>query len=175
MMRIPYSRLACSDTILFATRGGQIHAFNLPLGGCPISIWSHPNSLGEINSTQPSADLDGNAGASVAEHAEPPTKKQRLDSAAKPEEDGEQKEDDGEGTVTGNSKPQGKRGQNTKNHKRGSKAHRASISRRQDFHIITLLATTKDGKHVVAVSGHDKALRVFSHDGAGNLTEQSKR
>ncbi|KAL1899651.1 tRNA (guanine-N(7)-)-methyltransferase non-catalytic subunit trm82 [Ceratocystis pirilliformis] len=45
----------------------------------------------------------------------------------------------------------------------------------QDKPIITLLSVTSDGKHVVAVSGHDKAIWVFEHDGRGKLMQSSKR
>ncbi len=37
------------------------------------------------------------------------------------------------------------------------------------------LYTTTDGRHLVAITGSDKTIWVFEHDGAGNLKQLSQR
>jgi tRNA (guanine-N(7)-)-methyltransferase subunit TRM82 len=37
------------------------------------------------------------------------------------------------------------------------------------------LYTTSDGRHLVAITGSDKTIWVFEHDGAGNLKQLSQR
>ncbi len=40
---------------------------------------------------------------------------------------------------------------------------------------VVLLTATEDGSHVIAVTGQDKTLWVFEHDGKGSLKEVSQR
>jgi len=44
-----------------------------------------------------------------------------------------------------------------------------------DIPMVQCLSVTNDGKHVVAVTGSDKVIWVFDHDGNGKLTVQSQR
>lgn len=44
-----------------------------------------------------------------------------------------------------------------------------------DRPVVTHLASTASGGHVVAVTGHDKTLWVLAHDGAGGLAQLSRR
>ncbi|KAJ3472512.1 hypothetical protein NLG97_g10928 [Lecanicillium saksenae] len=64
---------------------------------------------------------------------------------------------------------------NSKPKKTRAKDQRKKPNPVPDRPVIIQLATSPTGNYVVAVSGNDKAVWVFSHDGEGHLTELSKR
>lgn len=48
-------------------------------------------------------------------------------------------------------------------------------AQQSELPFVILLAATEDGNHLVAVTGQDKTIWVFEHDGKGNLKELSQR
>ncbi|KAL5612400.1 hypothetical protein BROUX41_000073 [Berkeleyomyces rouxiae] len=177
--KLPYSNLSCfrSNGIVFAVRGGQIVSFR-ESGGPSISKWTHPDQLkaAEPESAPPkriSADMEGSENTednqAGQENSERSTKRQRTE---EPEAKGLESTGEPENTQdkaveipqSGASKEQKK-----------SKKNKSQAVVKADRAIITLLSVTLDGRHVIAVSGHDKAVWVFEHDGKGVLTRSSKR
>lgn len=167
-MKVPYSCVASHAELLFASRGGQIQVFNLE-GGAPLSTWNHPEADKEASATKKAHD--GSEEQPLLEpDNQPPQKRQRL------EEDTDENEDDAPAQEMAgervNEQAQIAKKKSKKDHAR---VNRDPISKRPDVHIIVLLSVSRDGKYVAAVSGHDKTLWVFDHDGNGGLKESSRR
>ncbi|RDA94388.1 hypothetical protein CP533_2241 [Ophiocordyceps camponoti-saundersi (nom. inval.)] len=148
MLKIPYNRLHARGDVLFAARSGRIHSFSLK-DGKHISTWQHPDHKTAQRDSEP-----------------PPAKRQRRDDNDDVDDDVE----DGtsarieEGDVA-------KGGEKTKS---GS-ANGRPVARVPDRAVVTQLTSSLDGRYVVAVSGHDKIIWVFEHDGKGNLKQLSQR
>ncbi|SPN97112.1 related to tRNA-methyltransferase [Cephalotrichum gorgonifer] len=173
-MRIPYNCVATHGDILFASRGGQIQSFKLQ-GGPALSTWSHPEADREAAASVELAKAGSGeipqaarAESSTAED-ERPAKRQRAEPGPEVETSAvPQKGEVGE-----------KSGQKGKGNKRDDGAHPVSGrnpgSKQPDTHVIILLQASADGRHIIAVSGQDKTLWVFEHDGNGTLKESSRR
>jgi len=170
-MKIPYNQVHINGTVLFAARSGRIHSFSLP-GGKLIAAWHHPDvekvsKAIESNraAETPSLVIEASTEVSTPQTPQddddgPPAKRQKTAveedvSASKPAEE----------TST---KKGGKKAKDRKKDK-------PRVSRVPDRPIVTHLTSTPDGKHVLAVTGHDKTIWVFEHDGKGNLTPISQR
>ncbi|KFG80485.1 tRNA methyltransferase [Metarhizium anisopliae] len=154
---IPYNRVQTIGNILFATRGGKIHSFNLS-DHKHISTWQHPDvekqSIAGDSQTQLESETKTPTNAENApetEQSEPPAKRQKVA--------------EGDLNISGG-KGKGK----SDNH--GDKSR---MGRVVDRPLITLLTCTDDGKHLIAVSGHDKSVWVFEHDGEGQIIQLSQR
>ncbi|KAI1021769.1 hypothetical protein LB505_009039 [Fusarium chuoi] len=74
-------------------------------------------------------------------------------------------------------KSEGKKkgGKKSKNRQNQQRAKDHNISRVPDRPVITHLTSTLDGSHILAITGHDKAIWVFENDGKGSLNQISKR
>jgi len=46
---------------------------------------------------------------------------------------------------------------------------------KQEAPAVIALASTRRGDHVIVVTGEDKSIRVFEHDGRGQLRQISQR
>ncbi|OAA43058.1 Quinoprotein amine dehydrogenase [Cordyceps fumosorosea ARSEF 2679] len=162
-MKIPYNCLHTHRNVLFAARGGKIHTFNL-LDGAHIARWQHPElqtcivaDVEASSAVEPGQQDADDAVVADEEAQQPPSKRQKVTTG-----DGGHQSNDAE-------------------EKAGGKKARAKEQRKPkpipvpDRPTIIQLATTSDGSHLVAVSSHDKAVWVFKHDGAGQLTQLSKR
>lgn len=184
-MKIPYNGLHVSGDVIFAARGGKIHTFNLD--GTHISTWKHPDvekvdaaSRAIIaQTTEPEKPVSEESPAVEAvDNDEPPAKRQKLqstkdeskggESEAAPETNIAEKGADGKGK--GKSEKKSKNKQN--NGPRNKEHH---ISRVPDRPVITHMTSTADGAHLLAITGHDKVIWVFEHDGKGQLTQLSQR
>ena len=161
LIKVPYNRVHVVGDVLFASRGGQIHAFGLS-DSKYISSWKHPDvdkAVAKVEEVSPT-EGEGIVDAPAQEGSEPPAKRQKVDD-----------ETPQDATQGGKGKRKGKKqGGRSDTHAESSRMKAVS-----DRPIVTLLASTTDGKHIVAVSGHDKAIWVFAHDGQGNLTQLSQR
>lgn len=156
-MKFPYNRTHVNGDVLFAARGGKIHTFKLSDGSF-ISTWKHPG-LENLNQKAPaSTETQPEAEAAVTESApassppdqnEPPTKRQKVDT-----------DKAANGTQKANK------------HHRGNDSRFGTVP---DRPVVSQITTTVDGSYVIAVSGHDKSIWVFEHDGEGHLTVLSKR
>ena len=180
-MKIPYNVVHISGDILFAARGGKIHSFNLD--GTHISTWKHPDvekvaaavkaAVTEAAETEKSAVKDTEM-AEAADLDEPPAKRQKTVDAEDVTKDNENKEitetTAAEKNVAGQQK--GKGGKNARNRQPKKENF---ISRVPDRPVITHMTSTEDGRHLLAISGHDKIIWVFEHGGKGQLTQLSQR
>ncbi|KAH7329324.1 hypothetical protein B0I35DRAFT_473939 [Stachybotrys elegans] len=177
-MKIPYNRLHVHRDIVFAARGGKIHTFSLQ-DGRHISTWQHPDVEKVAKAIESNAKAE--AEAAEKEHAlaahqvagptpeedEPPAKKQKLASGAESEVQPEEPENDA-------AKPKSNGKKDKKKGKQGGENKR-TVSRVPDRPVITHLTSDAEGKSLVAVTGHDKNIWVFDHDGEGNITQFSQR
>ncbi|RSL84541.1 hypothetical protein CEP51_003854 [Fusarium floridanum] len=176
-MKIPYNVVHVSGSVLFAARGGKIHSFSLD-DGAHISTWKHPDvdkvdaAVKAISDEASSEKPVGQETAVVEGEGsdEPPAKRQRVeepkDEAVKETEQTEDPDKQASGKKKG-----GKKSKN-RNQPRNKEQN---ISRVPDRPVVTHLTSTSDGSHVLAITGHDKAIWVFENDGKGNLTQISKR
>lgn len=163
-MKIPYNCLHTHGSVLFAARGGKIHTFNLPEGN-HIATWKHPeldaSSAVVRRGTVPEVVKEmenavGEDDSAMVDETEPPAKRQKVTEEG---ENGNEKESKA-------SNKNGEKGKDKKPHKTAPVPDRP---------VIIQLITTADGSHLVAVSGNDKAIWVFAHDGNGQLTQLSQR
>ncbi|EEU46443.1 uncharacterized protein NECHADRAFT_79056 [Fusarium vanettenii 77-13-4] len=175
-MKIPYNVVHVSGSVLFAARGGKIHSFSLD-DGAHLSTWKHPDvdkvdAAVKAISDEASSEKPVSQEPTVAEgeaNDEPPAKRQKVEEP-KDEAVKETEQEDPDKQASGKKKG-GKKSKN-RNQPR-NKEH--NISRVPDRPVITHLTSTSDGSHVLAITGHDKAIWVFENDGKGNLTQLSKR
>lgn len=177
-MKTPYSHVHALGDYIFAARGGGVHTFNV-VTGSHISSWIHPDTEKQAANTAENAaptvpeeakeDVDMEPAPPASE--EPPAKRQRLDEAgeAKDTEEGEVDVNAAEDQEKGSKK----KGKKAKNRARGGENHRSAQGPERP--IVVLITSTENGKHVIAVSGHDKVIWVFEHDGEGKLKQLSQR
>ncbi|ROT37300.1 hypothetical protein SODALDRAFT_334394 [Sodiomyces alkalinus F11] len=195
-MKLPYNRLKPCGRVLFAAKGGKIHSFSLH-DGSHISTWKHPDveRLVEAQAqSQPEAESNLSAVAATLTSAQeedyeesddnngPPAKRQRLTDDLEP---GQSKDDDNtvmdmdEPASGDESKETGPKSRRQKKRARRDRKTgpnlRHGYGKVPDQPIITQMAVTSTGSHLLATSGHDKTIWVFEHDGNGTLTQLSQR
>ncbi|KAH6964180.1 hypothetical protein DER45DRAFT_555760 [Fusarium avenaceum] len=182
-MKIPYNVVHVSGNVLFAARGGKIHSFSLQ-DGSHLSTWKHPDvdkvdaavkSLsGDVSSDKPVGQ--DTAVAEGEEDDGPPAKRQRTEEPKDemtPAEPNAQEETKDAGDAKSEGKKKG--GKKSKDRRNQQKTKDHNISRVPDRPVITHLISSSDDSHIVAISGHDKAIWVFENDGKGSLIQLSKR
>ncbi|KAG6158665.1 hypothetical protein E4U37_005354 [Claviceps purpurea] len=188
---IPFNRVQTTRNILFATRGGKIHSFNLS-DTKHLSTWYHPDVEKFANASQPqqkdskprnddnTATVAVAASEADAEASEPPAKRQktaeREDTAnaalnSSTAEKGKVERAEEKNGANQQGKRKGKKQSKGPSHGDNSRMGKVVVDRP----VITLMTCTSDGSHLVAVSGHDKAIWVFEHNGEGVLTQLSQR
>ncbi|KAI1208805.1 uncharacterized protein F4807DRAFT_134641 [Annulohypoxylon truncatum] len=171
-MNIPYQCLSQlgQGSILCAAKGTSIHTFDLNSGPSILSSWTHPLAKkagngkphkDEKGTTQKGQDPD------EKESGQRPSKKRKLSSDEKPDIKGEDDQADA-GIVEPAASSDGKK-------QKKQKQKSESRAQQPELPFVTLLTTTEDGSHVVAVTGQDKAIWIFEHDGKGGLKELSQR
>ncbi|KAK7421962.1 tRNA (guanine-N(7)-)-methyltransferase non-catalytic subunit trm82 [Neonectria punicea] len=187
-MKIPYNVLHVSGNVLFAARGGKIHSFSLD-DGIYLSTWKHldvdkvdaavKTTADEVASKTPATSAP--EAAEGGDGDEPPAKRQRVeepkDDADKPAGE-ESAQASNAAEVTGEKNNKGKanqKGKKNKNKQNNQSRKDAQISKVPDRPVITHLTSTGDGAHLLAITGHDKAIWVFEHDGKGQLAQLSRR
>lgn len=174
-MKIPYNQALVLGDVVFAARSGWIESFNL-LDGSFISVWKHPDA-GKFGSSPSLADSKAAVEDEVAKDedtVEPPTKRQKTSedegvSASKASEVVQMEEP----SADLKDKVQGKKAKSKDQTTAPSRSSQQAGA--PDRPVVVQLTSTSDGKHVIATTGHDKAIWVFEHDGAGQLKELSKR
>ncbi|KAK0618140.1 hypothetical protein B0T17DRAFT_618768 [Bombardia bombarda] len=150
-MAVPYHVLKVCGEVVFAARGSTIYSFNSSLE-C-ISAWKCD--------VKPKA-VTGGWGAEPSPAAEgPPAKRRRVaaDQAPAVEE--------------GQAAPESETPEKGNRRKKGSNF--VQKSKPSDRPFVQGLYNTSDGCHLVAITGSDKTIWVFEHDGAGHLTQLSQR
>ncbi|KAI0898344.1 hypothetical protein F4806DRAFT_507258 [Annulohypoxylon nitens] len=186
-MNIPYqcvSQLGQSS-IICAAKGTSIYTFDLDafyntkLGASKLCSWTHP-LVRKAENSEPQEKIDNEneitqegQDPDEQESGQPSPKKRKLSSDEKPDVSGENSQADS-GTVE---PPLSGDGIKKEKEKQKQKQKQKSEPRVQqpEFPFVILLAATEDGSHLVAVTGQDKTIWVFEHDGKGTLKELSQR
>ncbi|KAI3328406.1 hypothetical protein F4824DRAFT_483547 [Ustulina deusta] len=155
------SRLG-GTTLFCAARGCSIQTFDLGASPPqPVFSWTHPSlrQAGKANQTQEAhGGLDGEGQTGQ----QPPSKRRKLVS-----------DDVGSniGTEAGQEMPDA-----PANGEKSQKNRKTKWTPpKPELPFVVLLTATEDGSHVIAVTGQDKTLWVFEHDGKGSLKEVSQR
>ncbi|KAK1636716.1 WD repeat domain-containing protein [Colletotrichum phormii] len=192
-MKVPYNCLEPAGNVVFAARGGKIHSFSLE-DGAHISTWKHPDVEKAVAAAASAAaakvEIEVSSGVPTPSNPandddEPPAKRQRVESGKEDKAEVQEEAKDVDAMVV-DSEPQKAehqkrdRRKGTKNMRRnnrdGQQNNRGTaFARVPDYPVITIMTTTSNGSHLLAISGHDKSLWVFEHDGKGNLKELSQR
>lgn len=154
-MKTPYNQLNSHGEIVFAARAGKIHTFNL-LDGSHISSWKHPEA-DAVNTK----DVVEVVGEEADEESAPPAKRQKKS------------EDDEDETATPAKDTAPPKHNSGKQKSRRGKAPQRNFV--PDTPVITHLASTSNGSHLVVITGHDKTIWVLEHDGNGHLKQLSSR
>ncbi|KAH7170646.1 hypothetical protein EDB81DRAFT_876668 [Dactylonectria macrodidyma] len=190
-MKIPYNVLHISGNVLFAARGGKLHSFDLN-DGTHLSTWKHLD-VDKVNAAVKTIAEEAEKKSPVAsalgdaeggDNDEPPAKRQRTEEPKQQDKEQDNTTVDHEGsqdnTTEGSEekKAEGKsnqKGKKSKNKQQHQSRKDNQISRVPDRPVITHLTSTADGAHVLAITGHDKVIWVFEHDGKGQLTQLCQR
>ncbi|KAK0754212.1 hypothetical protein B0T18DRAFT_424635 [Schizothecium vesticola] len=161
-MSRPYHLLAVCGNFVFAASGSDIYSLNSNLE--QLSSWKHPVRQ-EKGVVDPSlAPQESPAPDSPAPEG-PPTKRRRVEEPSQEPE-----------TTNGNgadAEPQTQKGR--RRLKKEKKAAQKPTNPPQERPFVQSLLATTDGRHIVAITGSDKTIWVFEHDGAGHLTQLSQR
>ncbi len=102
----------------------------------------------------------------------PPAKRQKTDADANGSQNGQDQDaENGDGSASNHK---------TKTHGRGKDEKDTpktypTVSPLSARPIVVLMTPSSEGKHLVVLTGHDKAVFVLEHVGEGNLKELSKR
>ncbi len=148
----------CGD-ILIAASISRLDSFSLE-DGSRLSSWTYPtpgNGQKDKQTTLPRSE--GNLNLLETQHSlmdaahdnGPPAKRRKLSGS-----------DDGQIVADG--------------HFESKKIKQSdAVARRLEAPAFMALTSTKDGKHVIAVTGEDKSISVYEHDGRGQLHHISRR
>lgn len=178
-MKIPYHGLLVSGDVLLAARGCNLHTFSIK-DGSHLFTWKYPSLRKDERSDATPARENGSSVPTPmscdAENPDgedgdsgPPPKRRKVENS----EEVEQEEPDQEMGQEGDEKHPSRRSKRRAKKKKSQALH--PIQRPAEPPMIQCLTATTDGKHVVAVTGSDKTIWVFEHDGAGNLVQLSQR
>lgn len=170
-MKVPYQLLQVSGDCIITARGSNLHTFNLH-DGAHLFSWRHPwvksdekggnlvsraeNGASASTQNQPTSNAAHGSGEG------PPSKRVKLDEAGRDSPSEEVPVDIQEETGGPHSA-------------KASKIRNGQSSKAEDRPVINVLACTPDGCHVVTVTGVEKTIRVFEHDGIGKLKMLSER
>ncbi|KAI0889952.1 uncharacterized protein GGS22DRAFT_6580 [Annulohypoxylon maeteangense] len=171
-MNLPYQCLyqLGQTSVLCAAKGTRIHTFDLSSGGSFLSSWTHPlSNKAEKDEPLKNEEITTQEGQDPAEQesGQRPSKKRKLSSDEKSDVQG------GNGQADAGTAEPAASGDGKKQKKQKQKSE--SRAQQPELPFVALLTATEDGSHVVAVTGQDKAIWVFEHDGKGTLKELSQR
>ncbi|ETS86589.1 hypothetical protein PFICI_00417 [Pestalotiopsis fici W106-1] len=167
-MSLPYQCVTTlgQDGIVASARGTAIFTFSPK--GILVSSWEHPATQHKNTTTGDSPAEDNvEQAAEEPEEGSSPTKRRKVETVTGVEavaaSSGEGSEQQAQVEVQGEEQKRTKKGR-----------HLNKLSPADQPHI-NLLRTTSNGSHLIVVTGTDKAVWVFEHDGEGKLTELSQR
>ncbi|RYC62844.1 hypothetical protein CHU98_g3360 [Xylaria longipes] len=164
-MSLPFqclSPLGWSPKIFCAAKGCSIQTFDLGAGSQPLFSWTHPSVKQAENATQAKETTHGGLESEGQTEQQPPSKRRKL---------GPDNAEFNAETEAGQGAPDAP----TNGEKNQKKGKAKSTPPKPEAPLVVLLTATSDGSHVIAVTGQDKTLWVFEHDGKGSLTEVSRR
>ncbi|PVH88513.1 hypothetical protein DL98DRAFT_648623 [Cadophora sp. DSE1049] len=176
--QMPYQCMVACGNILAAARGSSIDSFNLENGSL-LSTWTCPASQDTIDKEKPStikgqkkAETPNSvttAEADIQAEDGPPAKKRKLSS-----ENVEAKVEELSTSTSNNKQEQ----QDGKKKKQKQNNRSEAVASGLQAPAVIALAATKDGRHVIAVTGEDKSIRVFEsieEGGSHRLQHLSQR
>ncbi|KAH6709550.1 guanine-N(7)--methyltransferase subunit trm82 [Leptodontidium sp. MPI-SDFR-AT-0119] len=156
--QMPYQCMVACGDILVAARGSSIDSFNVETGSL-LSSWTCPASQEAKKKKIPAAEtqkkeeikspITPSEGGGGEENG-PPTKKRKLSS-----ENIEAKSDETSTPKTTQEQQDGKKKKQKQNNRSDAVASGLQAP------AVIALAVTKDGRHVIAVTGEDKSIRMF--------------
>ncbi|KAK1829834.1 hypothetical protein QBC39DRAFT_412460 [Podospora conica] len=164
-MSRPYHLLAVCGNFVFAASGSDIYSLNSNLE--QLSSWQHPVRQ-EKEAVDPSPAAQESPAPDSPAPEGPPAKRRRVE---EPSQD-EPETANGNG-VDADPQPQTQKGR--RRLKKEKKALQKPTNPPQERPFVQSLLATTDGRHIVAITGSDKTIWVFEHDGAGHLTQLSQR
>ncbi len=161
-MRAPYHTLTACRGIVLAGQGGNIVSFRSD--GSRLSTWKHPVSALTLD-PEPEEGPKATTEAQQASRS-PPAKRRRIDNTRTKDE----------GLTTSEEPVQS----TEKSHEAGQKRKKGrgiepSNPGNDGAPVIQELVSTADGHYIAALTGGDKTIWVFEHDGGGNLKLLSQR
>ncbi|KAI0022176.1 hypothetical protein F4780DRAFT_777887 [Xylariomycetidae sp. FL0641] len=161
-MRIPYQCVTTLGESAFfcAAKGASLHTFELGAAPQLLSSWSHP-SLKQAEKKSQEVTLEDEK-STENDTTQPPSKKRKISSVDEPVGSTEAAQP---APATPDAPANGA----------GQKKQKFKHAPKPEIAFVILLTATSDGSHVVAVTGQDKTIWVFAHDGKGGLTELSQR
>lgn len=187
---MPYQCMAKLGNVLLAARESSIDSLNISDGSL-ISTWTCPSPPIATNlkketlqpkleaEKKPTRILEKSESSSVeiTLHAEPPAKKRRItkdesEPSSKVEENGAG-QNEGEKALP---KTDAKKAAKEPKKKKDNRSE--AVASGLGSPAVIALVVTKDGKHVVAVTGEDKSIRLFeniSENGTHSLKQLSQR
>ncbi|KAI8632059.1 hypothetical protein F5Y19DRAFT_384099 [Xylariaceae sp. FL1651] len=151
-------------TLFCAAKGTSIQTFDLSADPQALFSWSHPSSKEDENANRLTETTHEDVKNVEETDNQPPSKRRKL---ASDTGDATQNEEAEGGQGTPDTPANGEKKQK-KNRAKGAPP-------KTEAPFVVLLTATDDGSHVVAVTGQDKTLWVFEHDGKGALKELSQR
>ncbi|KAI1426934.1 hypothetical protein F5Y12DRAFT_783718 [Xylaria sp. FL1777] len=163
-MGLPFqclSRLGKS-TLFCAATEGTIQTFDLSSGPQPLFSWTHPSLKQVVENANQTKEAHEGLKDGEQTGQQPPSKRRKLAS-----DDVESNVETEAGQEMPDTPTNGKKTQ--------KKGKTKSTPPKPELAFVVLLTATEDGSHVIAVTGQDKTLWVFEHDGKGSLKEISQR
>ncbi|KAI1756736.1 hypothetical protein F4782DRAFT_279189 [Xylaria castorea] len=162
-MGLPFqclSSLGWSPRIFCAAKGCSIQTFDLDAGSQPLFSWTHPSLKQAKNANQAKETTTyGGLESEGQTEQQPPSKRRKL----------------GSDEAELNAETEAEQGAPTDGEKNQKKGKAKWTQPNPEAPLVVLLTATADGSHVIAVTGQDKTLWVFEHDGNGLLAEVSRR
>jgi tRNA (guanine-N(7)-)-methyltransferase subunit TRM82 len=170
-MRMPYQCMEKCGNFLVAARGSNIDLFSFTDGSF-LSTWQCPpnqepsRARPATQEVKPTLENEHSKTSSVdivIEASAPPAKRRKVS------------EEDQDGNSANDQKEDNKGG-NKKNKKQNSRSE--SVASGLEAPAVIALAVTSDAAHVIAITGEDKSIRVFSvisQDGVAQLQQLSQR
>ncbi|KAI0125938.1 WD repeat domain-containing protein [Xylariales sp. AK1849] len=169
-MPLPYQCLANvgQSGVICASRGGSIFTFGAD--GSLLASWRHPATQSKADQTVDTVKIGNNGTEKLNEKAEtssPPSKRRKVDTDSADAAAQQITE-----ATPAPADSQAKENGHKKKIKGRSKSDYGSVHE-QPF--VNILKATPDGNHIIAVTGQDKTIWVFEHDGKGQVMVQSQR
>lgn len=173
--RIPYQCLERCGRFIVGANGSVIDLFDVKDGSL-LSTWHCPTSSKGFKeesvsqASQPDLKIEDSKSSSVdikVESSPRPTKRRKLSGG------GDENEDPAE-TPNDNKKE----GKNMDKKERKQNNRSESVASGLKAPAVIALAVTSDDRHVIAITGEDKSIRVFSlicQDGIAKLEQLSQR
>ncbi|KAI1874528.1 hypothetical protein JX265_004736 [Neoarthrinium moseri] len=168
-MSLPYQCVtALGQTgIICAARGTVLFTFGAD--GSLLSSWEHPATQRKTSSVEGAAEEAAGKAGEESGASSPPPKKRKVDAEGGVEAAGTAPTEESATSTADDAKSNGRRNRSQK----AKPKHPQYNVQEQPY--VNLLKATANGGYLVAITGTDKTIWVFEHDGKGQLKELSQR